>query len=130
MARKGAPTWDDFPRRKDDQGRPLCRKCGIVLTGRKTAWCGKICLKSVKMMVHWPSIRNAILRRDHRKCVKCGNSAWEVDHIVELADGGSFWDPANLQTLCEDHHKKKTSASRKVRALKKNSIKALKESNQ
>ena len=32
----------------------------------------------------------------------------EVDHIVALADGGSFWDESNWQQLCEICHDEKT----------------------
>ena len=31
-----------------------------------------------------------------------------VDHIIEVSDGGLFWDPANLRTLCWLHHGAKT----------------------
>jgi len=32
----------------------------------------------------------------------------EVDHIHPIAEGGHPFDPANLQTLCEDCHREKT----------------------
>jgi len=114
--RKGALSWDDFPRRKNEDGHPLCRKCGTVLTGKKTAWCGPKCLKDVKLMVDWNYIRRTIRRRDHYTCVLCGNRGREVDHIVELVDGGSWWEPSNLRTLCTPCHKTKTAKMRKTRA--------------
>lgn len=30
-----------------------------------------------------------------------------VDHIVEVKDGGDFWDPTNLQVLCTYHNREK-----------------------
>jgi 5-methylcytosine-specific restriction endonuclease McrA len=33
----------------------------------------------------------------------------EVDHIQRVADGGHPFDPANLQTLCSECHRAKTS---------------------
>lgn len=36
-------------------------------------------------------------------------TALEVDHIVPIAEGGHPFDPANLQTLCEDCHRDKTA---------------------
>jgi hypothetical protein len=119
MHRKGAPSWKDFPRRKDEQGRWLCRKCGTALDGRKTSWCGKDCLKAVLLMCDWGTIRRTIRRRDKWMCVLCGNRATEVDHIVELADGGSFFDPSNLRSLCTTCHKAKTMEARRLRALKR-----------
>jgi hypothetical protein len=51
-----------------------------------------------------PSLRYAILRRDHSSCRLCGTTATEgasleVDHIVPVSRGGTN-DPHNLQTLC------------------------------
>ncbi len=40
----------------------------------------------------------------------CNRLADEVDHIIPLAEGGDRYDPANLQSLCRDHHKQKTTA--------------------
>ena len=39
----------------------------------------------------------------------------EVDHIVPLADGGPFWDQANLQALCAPCHDEKTANENAVR---------------
>lgn len=120
MARKGQQfTWDSFPARKDAEGYH-CRKCGVVLTGRKTAWCGKECLKEVRLLVDWNYIRSRILRRDKWKCQVCGGRATDVDHIIELADGGSFHDWGNLRAICViPCHREKTAHSRKERAAKK-----------
>jgi 5-methylcytosine-specific restriction endonuclease McrA len=43
------------------------------------------------------------------ECVQCGSTdQLEVDHIIEVADGGSLYDHANLQTLCHQHHEEKS----------------------
>jgi 5-methylcytosine-specific restriction endonuclease McrA len=39
-----------------------------------------------------------------------------VDHITPIADGGHPFDPANLQTLCEECHESKTAAENSERA--------------
>ena len=128
MTEKRCPqqlTWDDFPPRKDAEGWH-CRKCGGVLTGRKTSWCSRQCEKEVLLLVHWPYIRICILRRDKFRCqmlkedgTLCLRGAGEVDHIVELADGGSFHEWDNLRAICEICHKKKTAAMRTARAAAK-----------
>jgi 5-methylcytosine-specific restriction endonuclease McrA len=41
---------------------------------------------------------------------------------VELADGGSFSDWANLRATCVDCHKKKTAENRTARAKRKKEI--------
>lgn len=57
----------------------------------------------------WAARRAAVLRRDHHRCRKCKAArAGHVDHIVRVADGGS-WEPGNLQTLCKTCHDEKTA---------------------
>eukprot|EP01129_Flabellula_baltica_P010822 TRINITY_DN4624_c0_g1_i3.p1 TRINITY_DN4624_c0_g1~~TRINITY_DN4624_c0_g1_i3.p1 ORF type:complete len:472 (-),score=105.97 TRINITY_DN4624_c0_g1_i3:20-1435(-) len=47
-------------------------------------------------------------------CRELLGSAYEVDHIVQFADGGSD-DPDNLQALCANCHAKKTSSDRAIK---------------
>lgn len=57
------------------------------------------------------ALRQAILKRDHFRCVQCGKTPvdgvmLEVDHIIEFEDGGkTTFD--NGQTLCKDCNKGK-----------------------
>ena len=67
----------------------------------------------------WQKIRRRFLAR-HPLCEVCLrnnqiSAAVIVDHIVEISDGGSPTDPANLQALCAFHHNQKTAAERKKR---------------
>ena len=43
----------------------------------------------------------------------------EVDHIIEIEDGGEMWDIENLQSLCKRHHIIKTNLAKKARLNKK-----------
>lgn len=116
MARKGQEfTWENFPKIKS-AGSWHCRYCKKKLTGRRSSWCSKDCEKAVLALVDWSYIRNKIRRRDKWKCVLCGARGTDVDHIIELADGGCFHDPNNLRTLCNPCHKAKTALARKARA--------------
>lgn len=124
IRRRGEFTWDSFPTRKDAEGWH-CRKCGVVLTGRKTSWCSRSCLKETLLLVDWRYIRRCILRRDKYRCRLCSNRAREVDHIVELADGGSFSDWSNLRSLCHACHQAKTNRLRGSRAALKKAKKAV-----
>lgn len=46
-------------------------------------------------------LRNAIMDRDGRACLKCGaTESLSIDHVVPLAKGGDN-SPSNLQTLCK-----------------------------
>jgi len=133
MPRKGQEfTWKDFPAHKDAAGWH-CRFCKKVLTGLKRAWCSKECLIEVRSRCDWNYIRNKVRRRDKWKCqwpmadgTICGAHGTDVDHIIELADGGSFHDLNNLRTLCSPHHKVKTAASRRARAERKKAEKKAK----
>ncbi len=42
----------------------------------------------------------------HRR--RCGRLADEVDHITPVSKGGDRYDPDNLQSLCQQHHRAKT----------------------
>ena len=117
-ASRGMPfEWKNFPRRQDSNGRWLCKRCGTVLAGRKEAWCGKECLKAVLLLVHWPRMRQFILRRDKRTCQICGLPGREVDHIIEVQDGGRSTE-SNLWVLCHRDHVAKTGLIRRLRARK------------
>jgi hypothetical protein len=55
----------------------------------------------------WSDIRKRILRRD-KKCVRCGDVLrLEVDHIIDVQNGGRPTDD-NLRTLCKVCHKGKS----------------------
>jgi 5-methylcytosine-specific restriction enzyme A len=69
----------------------------------------------------WRRIRREVLARDHYLCRGCGAPASDVDHRVELIDGGRPYDPENLQALCEACHDAKSSESRYARAVRSTS---------
>lgn len=52
-------------------------------------------------------------------CVVCGLVAEEADHVTELADGGDLL-RGELQSFCVDHHREKSRASSKARAIHRN----------
>lgn len=51
----------------------------------------------------WWSIRKKVLERDNYKCVKCGQPAQEVHHLIPLSKGGTTT-LSNLISLCKDCH--------------------------
>ncbi len=65
--------------------------------------------------------RLAVMRRAKWRCQHPGCSVSYpdrlfADHIVELRDGGTPFDPENGQALCGAHHSKKTAQARAERA--------------
>ncbi|HXQ91731.1 MAG TPA: HNH endonuclease signature motif containing protein [Nitrososphaerales archaeon] len=109
-----------------------CAFCQKDLSDFRKIYCNSKCRRLFKIKYKyitnsWASTRWRALRRDHFLCVLCmkeGRRSWtrEVDHIVEIADGGSEFDLANTQTICKSHHRKKTAESRRLRALKKGAV--------
>lgn len=72
------------------------------------------------------AIRRKVEDRDAKICAACPAGTppcdtpenpvpWDADHIVPLIDGGEH-SMDNLQTLCRDHHKRKTAIEARVRA--------------
>lgn len=68
----------------------------------------------------WANTRRAIIERARGICQypECTYPGSQVDHIVNLASGGTH-DPDNLWLLCDWHHKRKTAdeanAARKLK---------------
>ncbi len=66
----------------------------------------------------WSQIKAQAFAMHGRDCMKCGDVATEMDHIIELDNGGSN-DLDNLQPLCRSCHKAKTSRYNSVRMTSK-----------
>ena len=67
----------------------------------------------------WMKTRARIMARDCGLCQQCKREgvlaeAQQVDHRVELADGGTD-DDSNLEAICLDHHKAKSARSQAAR---------------
>jgi len=57
----------------------------------------------------WQRVRKIVLQRDNYLCQICKEKTAEmVDHIVEVKDGGAFYELSNLQSLCNKCHALKT----------------------
>ena len=65
----------------------------------------------------WKRLREQAFRIYGHSCVICGEVAREIDHIIELDQGG-LDEIGNLQPLCTDCHKRKTAAYNSKRLTK------------
>jgi 5-methylcytosine-specific restriction endonuclease McrA len=54
----------------------------------------------------WKGIRDAILARDCRNCVRCGFRAWQVHHLSYDVDVLLGKRPGKLISVCDDCHRK------------------------
>lgn len=103
--RKGIPNKERFPRRKNANGKLLCRMCGEPTFDRHT-FCGPRCLRDFFMQTDWNRVRQVVYVRDGGICMKCGRrvhkNRFHVDHIVPLAAGGDEWELSNLEVSCPE----------------------------
>lgn len=62
----------------------------------------------------WRQLRAAALERDGNRCVECrqgpGHGRLNVDHLIPREEGGAD-ELANLRTLCQAYHSRKTAAT-------------------
>ena len=64
-------------------------------------------IKPTKREHNPKAVKNAVLKRDNYRCVKCGSTRnLEIDHKVSLANGGTNHID-NLQTHCQDCNRRK-----------------------
>lgn len=65
----------------------------------------------------WIAQRTALIAERGKACEACGRSGARLfgDHIMELRDGGSRFDRANLRLLCGACHTRKTVSARAAR---------------
>lgn len=85
-----AHNWDSSPRRKDPPGWYNIRRAVIA--------------RAMGQCEHYETLSGP-----HQVATRCSYPGKDVDHIINLANGGTD-DLTNLQLLCEWHHKRKTQA--------------------
>lgn len=104
--------------------RGMCRWCGTTILrqdGRvnlRRSFCGRHCIDAYRLRADPRVMRRFIYHRDLGICQVCRevfdhfeDDGWQADHINPLwaANGDwTFWDPENLQLLCEPCHQEKT----------------------
>lgn len=87
----------------------VCRRCGELLLGRRTAWCSEACEANDRRQHIWGVARDAVLHRDGHVCVLCGSSdRLEVNHRTPRVGRGYLtgcWNHHdNLETVCKPCH--------------------------
>ena len=111
--RKGQSNRERFPRRKDAEGRTLCRVYGDRTLSNRHTFCGPRCLRDFFMQTDWERVRKVVYARDGGICMKCGRKvnakSFHVDHLVPLAHGGDEWHLDNLELACRECNLQKGS---------------------
>ncbi|WP_280301958.1 HNH endonuclease signature motif containing protein [Nocardia neocaledoniensis] len=93
----------------------VCNRCRKTVPARKRCPCSPAWTSSRNSYTgsgstrRWRRVRAAKLAADP-VCERpgCRRLAVEVDHIIRVSRGGDRYDPANLQSLCHEHHQDKT----------------------
>lgn len=118
MMVKRYDSWKDYPKRRDEEGRWLCRWCGEPLCGRRTSWCSKACMREVEIRCG-TGVRRAVWLRDKSVCSRCGRDTNAIRRRLretKRTGGREAWLRAlkeldltigeALKTLWQAHHVK------------------------
>ncbi len=103
---------DGARRRTEARKAGRCVECGTQLPTHRTPYCSRRCRWKFHGHYFWDSARSFVLLRDRYTCQACGlrrrARELEVDHIVEIAQGGAALEYGNLRTVCRACHREKT----------------------
>ena len=119
LALSSAWAEDGAERRRRARLEQRCVECGRALPSRRTPYCSQMCQYQFHGHYFWDAARIYVKRRDRYTCQGCGERRrsrdLEVDHILEIAQGGAALEYRNLQTMCRECHAAKTRAFRATR---------------
>lgn len=88
---------------------------GRCETHRRKPWANTSRRNQVLNPTTWTTVARLYLST-HPACRACGSTeSLQVDHITEIADNGAPYEDANLQTLCDTCHIRKTREAKKLR---------------
>lgn len=109
----GLSLVDLFPKRHD--GLCACG-CNKPLAKGKKRWATPSCQQNAVTLFFivkgdTKTIRSELYKRDDGICNCCGKQVdlWEADHVFPVHRGGAYCDLDNLQTLCVECHKHKST---------------------
>jgi 5-methylcytosine-specific restriction endonuclease McrA len=115
---------------KGPNGRNLCRRCSTEVPKGKQTFCSPLCIHEWKVRTQPAYARSKVWERDKGRCALCPavcaktayektDAAWEMDHIIPVAEGGGSCGLDGLRTLCRSCHRTETAALRKRLAQKR-----------
>ena len=112
LALSAAWFSDGARRRSEARLAQKCVECGRELPSRRTPYCSRRCRWKFHGHYFWDSARSFVLLRDRYTCQICGvrrrARELDVDHRLEIAEGGAALDYGNLWTVCRSCHREKT----------------------
>ncbi len=121
LALSSAWFSDGARRRAEARRAARCVECGRELASHRTPYCSRRCRWKFHGHYFWDSARSYVMLRDRYTCRICGTRhrarELEVDHILEVVQGGPALEYSNLQTVCRPCHRAKTRAFLRARIL-------------
>lgn len=98
-------TSRDFPHRNDEDGKPLCRWCGIRVRPPRRSWCGDACVHEFNLRASVAYMRGHVRRRDKGVCNECGCDTQKLGAVL-FAASNAFRELTKGLTLSRyDRHK-------------------------
>lgn len=79
-------TSEDFPHRKDDDGKPLCRWCGGAVAPPRRSWCGDECVHQYNLRTSGSYLRAQVFKRDRGVCAECGCDTKRLEVVIWAAE--------------------------------------------
>ena len=79
-----------FPKRFNENGKPLCGVCGTLLKGRQRRWCSQECSNHVNIVTSPSFARHKVYQRDKGVCAKCGHDTQKLKRILRIARGRRY----------------------------------------
>jgi 5-methylcytosine-specific restriction protein A len=61
-----------YPKRRDAEGRPLCRYCGSLVPKPRRWWCSQDCVENAMIVCHPAFAAEKTFKRDNKTCQDCG----------------------------------------------------------
>lgn len=76
------PSGRDYPYRRNAEGKPLCRWCGVIVTPPRRTFCSDKCVAEFKEQTDFTHARHQVFARDRGKCAACGANTLKIRRIL------------------------------------------------
>lgn len=122
LAEAGYADVRSLPR--GPNGRVLCRRCKTECAKKQQTFCSPECIHEWRLRSDPGYARAKVFERDHGVCAlckaECGGKqrvpggklrggAWDMDHVIPVAEGGGCCGIDGLRTLCKPCHRRVTA---------------------
>lgn len=86
------PSGRDYPHRRNQEGQPLCRWCGLIVKPPRRSFCSDICVDEFKEVTDFSRARGRVYCRDRGICAKCHADTYKIRNVLDGLRLGFFSD--------------------------------------